>query len=302
MSVLDSITDLPARIRAAGSNRALAAELGVDEASVRRALKRQNLSATPDNLSHEVEPSNVEIPVIFRDYSHLEDLYLYPLGDIHKGSAVHQGDRWREWVEYLCETPNASLMNTGDNLNAAIVGSKSDVYREVMTVSEAKWQLIEELRPLAETGRIDCISKGNHEDRIIRATGDDPGLDIARVLDAPYVEEAALFVYLVGDVTYEVYMRHGTGNGQSLAQLAKSAQVISADAYITGHTHRQAATADDYFVREGDRVVRKHRYFVSSGSFMGLEGYAAQRGYTPTRIGAPRVFLSGERHDLHVSI
>jgi hypothetical protein len=97
-------------------------------------------------------------------------------------------------------------------------------------------------------------------------------------------------------------MRHGTGNGQSLAQLSKSGSVIRADIYVTGHTHRQAVTADDFFVRSGGRVKREKRYFVSSGSFLGYERYAAERGYPPSRLGAPRIFLDGSRWDVHVSI
>jgi hypothetical protein len=122
------------------------------------------------------------------------------------------------------------------------------------------------------------------------------------MLDVNYIESAALIVYKVGVMEYEVYMRHGTGNGQSLAQLAKSGQVIRADVYVTGHTHRQAVTADDFFVRHNGKIRREKRYFVSSGSFLGYERYAAERGYPPSRIGAPRIFLDGRRFDVHISV
>jgi hypothetical protein len=71
---------------------------------------------------------------------------------------------------------------------------------------------------------------------------------------------------------------------------------------VTGHTHRQAATADEFFERDGAHLRRRRRYFVSSGSFLAYEGYAAARGYVPTRIGAPRIYLNGARRDVHVSI
>jgi hypothetical protein len=35
---------------------------------------------------------------------------------------------------------------------------------------------------------------------------------------------------------------------------------------------------------------------------MAYEDYAAERGYTPTRLGAPRMFLNGKRHEIHISV
>ena len=287
-------------IDAGASIRSVASKVGVNESSLRRRYHKRG-QGVPDALGSRVDDPE-EIPVIVRDYSGQPHHYIYPLGDLHKGSGKHQGRRWREWLDYLCSEPDRSLLNTGDNFNSAIIGSKSDVYDEVMRVGDAKRELREELRPLAEQGRVDAMMPGNHEDRITRAVGDCPVLDVAEFLDIPYVRASALIVYRVGDMTYELYVRHGTGNGQSLATLQKSAVTIAADVYVTGHTHRQAVTADDYFHREGDRCVRRHRYFVSSGSFIGLENYAAQRGYAPTRIGAPRIYLDGRRHDVHVSL
>lgn len=243
-----------------------------------------------------------EIPVIYRDYSSESRHFIYPLGDVHKGSKTHNKEMWRDWLAYLRKRKIASLLGTGDFLNVGIVGSKSDIYDETMTVGKAKREITHELRSLAETGRIDALAPGNHEDRITRSIGDCPIQDICDSLDVPYIEAAALLVYRVGNQEYEVYMRHGTGSGQSLIGLGKGAGVIRADIYVTGHTHRQAVTADDWFVREGDDSVRRKRYFVSSGSFLGYEKYAAQRGYPPSRMGAPRIYLDGERWDVHVSI
>lgn len=277
----------------------------VDEATVRRFAKRHgiafNNTSGPDALSHEVEDDH-EIPVIFRDYSHLDGLYLYPLGDVHVGAAKHQTERWREWVDYLVKTPHTAMLGTGDFINAAIVGAKSDVYEERLTVGEAKRQVREDLRPLAEQGRLDALMPGNHEDRIWRAVGDCPILDICEHLKVNYVRDAAMVVYRVGEVEYELYVRHGTGNGQAMSTLRKSNQVAEADVYVTGHTHQQQVTADNIFVRRGDKLERRARYYVSAGCFLGAEGYSVQRGYAPSRIGAPRIWLNGTRRDVHVSI
>jgi hypothetical protein len=288
------------RLREAGhSQTSIAQNLSVSQSSVSRALRREDRRVDP--LSHDAGEA-LEVPVIVRDYSHLDDLYVYPLGDVHLGAASHNSARWQEWVAYLQERQNTSLLGTGDFLNCAVIGSKSDVYDETTTVGEAKQDLEDDLKPLAQAGRVDVLMPGNHEDRIRRLIGMDLIADIARHIDVPYCSASCLLVYKVGSQTYEFYVRHGTGNGQSLVQLSKGAMVASADVYVTGHVHNIAARADEYFVREGDKVVRKRRYYVSSGSFLGYERYAAERGYVPTRLGAPRIFLDGERHDIHVSI
>jgi hypothetical protein len=107
----------------------------------------------------------------------------------------------------------------------------------------------------------------------------------------------------VGDETYEIYARHGTGNGQSAVGLFKGNLVLpTADVFVTGHTHRQIVAPDDFFIRRGKKLVRRHRYYVSSGSFLGLERYAAERGYAPTRLGAPRIRLDGRTHDVRVTV
>jgi hypothetical protein len=286
------------------TDQALADHLGVPRTTLRDHIYRLGMRE-PINVARERPEAEViptEIPVIERDYSDESRHYVYPLGDVHLGAIRHATATWEDWLTYLHKRPNASMLGTGDFLNTAIIGSKSDTYDERMTVGEAKRLLIKQLAPLAKEKRLDALMPGNHEVRIRRAIGDCPIRDVADTLEVPYIEAAAMFVYKVGDQTYEVYMRHGTGMGQSVAALAKSGYVIGADVYITGHTHRQAVTADDYFSRIESSVKRRKRYFVSSGSFIGYERYAAERGYPPSRMGAPRILLDGKRRDIHVSI
>ncbi|MCC6743439.1 MAG: hypothetical protein IT175_06225 [Acidobacteria bacterium] len=285
------------------TDRELADHLGVPRTTLRdhiyRIGMRDAIRAVRD-VPEIARPD--EIPVIFRDYSGEDKHYVYPLGDVHKGASTHDAELWRQWLGYLEDRECTSLLGTGDFLNAAIIGSKSDVYDERMTVGDAKRQVRDELRPLAEAGRIDGLAPGNHEGRISRAVGDCPILDICDTLRVPYIPAAALIVYRVGDVEYEVYMRHGSGMGQSLAALDKSRLVVRADVFITGHVHNQATRAGDIFERRGDMMERRKWYAVSSGSFLGYEKYAAERGYPPGRLGAPRIYLDGRRRDVHVSI
>ena len=308
------VIEFPTRDRAlealqrTGYNATQAAlTMGLNPRTFRDYVNRENLrpegvKAAPAGLTDDLssEPSFMEeVPVFTCDYSDRAEHFVYPLGDVHLGSKMHDAERWADWVGYLRANPETtSLLGTGDFFNAGIIGSKSDVYDERFTVGEAKRKLRDDLNGVT----VDCLARGNHEDRIVRAVGDCPVEDVCDWHGIPYVGTSALLVYLVGDVEYEFFVRHGTGNGQNLGQLPKGAMVAHADVYVTGHTHKQAATADEVFVREGNRMVRRRRYYVSSGSFLAYEGYAAARGYVPTRLGAPRIHLDGRRKDVHVSI
>lgn len=251
-----------------------------------------------------VEEGFVEIPVIRRDYSHLKKLRVYPLGDVHIGSPAHNRSKWINWLKYIESAGDTSMLGTGDFLNSALKTSVSDTYEEVMTVGAAKRQLRRDLQPLAEKGLIDGLIRGNHEDRIWKSVGDCPIEDVADFLKVPYASASALFVYVVGDQEYTVYMRHGTGNGQSPAALLKAGNIIHADVFVSGHTHRQGVVLEDLFMPDlkRDVVERTARRFVSSGSFLQYERYCATRGYQPAHLGAPRITMSGTDHDVRVSV
>ena len=305
MAELPRNGNLLALARRFATDQALANHLKVPRTTLRDHIYRLNMREAVNAVRERpVAARPDEIPIIRRDYSHLDKLALYPMGDVHIGSSAHSADMWEGWLRYLEDREDASLLGTGDFLNAALKDSKSDVYDETMKVSDAKRLLRKQLTPLAEDGRIDGLAPGNHEERIHRATGDCPILDVCDSLGLPYIETAALIVYTVGDQEYEVYLRHGTGTGQGFAQLEKSRLVIRADVYITGHIHNQSARVGDQFEhnRKSAHVERRKFLVVTSGAFLGYEKYAAVRGYQAGHMGAPRIHLSGRRHDFHVSL
>lgn len=309
MKLTQEQVDLAADLISRGQDsiRSLAEQYGVNESTLRRRLPANVRAHAPRNGAEAAkgtrQASRFEIPVIHRDYSNYDKLKVYPMGDFHLGSPYHDADKLDEWLAWMRDTPNATMLNTGDNFNAAILGSKSDVYAEVGTVDDAMEVFEEKLTPLAEAGRIDVLTGGNHEARIYRATGIDPMRSIARHLGVPHYEGAAVIVYHVGDVEYIFWVRHGTGNAPaSTNAVTRAGYVALADFYITGHTHRQQVVLDDFFIMEDGVMSKRPRRYVTSGSFVNYERYAAERGYAPSHTGAPRIHLDGRRKDAHVSI
>lgn len=285
------------------SRRAAARQLGFAESNI-RLWEREYDEALP-TAEPSIGDGVVEIPVVVRDYTASRFHYVYPLGDVHKGSPAYDGEKWHEWLDYLKSDANCSMLGTGDFLNAALKTSVSEVYDETQSVGSAKRELRAELQPLAS--RIDLLLPGNHEARIYKAVGDCPIEDIADAIGCPYARKVALIVYKVGSVEYLFYVRHGTGAGgvgARASRLEKQAQTLHADVYVSGHTHSQLVFPQEIFTYDPatEKVIRKRRYFVSSGSFLRYEDYAAGAGMVPTKMGAPRIRLDGERFDVHVSI
>jgi predicted phosphodiesterase len=251
-------------------------------------------------------PTKQEITVFDRDYSHLESLRVYPIGDLHIGGPEHASDQLDEWLQYLADAKNASMLNTGDNTNCAIKTSVSETYDERMSVGEAREMQTAKFKPLAEANKIDAVIDGNHEDRIYRATGDSPNAAVCQALGINYERATCVVRYTVGDQQYDVYLRHGTGGGRKIGSAINNLQdqenVIDADIYVSGHTHTQVAFVKDIFVPTDEGFDRKKRLFVCSASFVGYEEYAKKAGYAPAHIGAPRLYLDGRRKDAHASV
>lgn len=323
--------------KAGGDISTASGELGMPATTLRRHLKnagawvkveeirsRTKGGRSSDGLPEDPATNLSEIPIFHLDYSDCPTLHNYPLSDVHIGSDHFAEGVWDKWTDYLLTTPGVSTMLNGDGLNAAIVGSVSDVYSEKMPPGQATNLLEAKLAPLAEKGILDGITRGNHEARIWRAAGLDPLEMLALKLGVPYTPHGMLLVYHVGDQTYRVFVRHGTGNGAGTVgaqanQLERAARIIEADIYVTGHTHSQLAFPRDVFrwvpaegerqtlnsrafQISGDRVERNKMMFVSSGSFLAYEPYAAERGYPPAHIGAPRIFMDGRTKDIHASV
>lgn len=255
----------------------------------------------------EIDATGAEVPVFIRDYSDRAKLSVYPIGDLHIGTRFHARKMLTEWLNYLEKTPGTSLLNTGDNLNCAIEGSVSDVHGEKLTVQEGRRQLTELFRPLAEADKLDAMIDGNHELRVYKRTGDSPNAAVADALGVNYAMSSCIVRYLVGDQSYDLYLRHGKGGGRKMGGLVNLLQdqenIIDADIYVTGHTHTQVAFPKNIFAPDGrGGYARRKRLFVSSGSFLAYEDYAAEAGYPPAHIGAPRINLDGSVHDMHASV
>jgi hypothetical protein len=304
--ITQKVIEARALIEGGSTLRAAAAKVGVHRDTLRYRLTEPQ----PEQVSLPDIPDPDEVPVFVRDYTDRAKHTIYPIGDLHIGSPQHAGKALASWLDYLDQTDGVSMLNTGDNTNCALKTSVSDIHAERLTVRDARERQTKLFRPLAEQGKIDAIIDGNHEMRVYNATGDSPNAAVADALGINYTMAACVVRYLVGDQSYDLYLRHGTGGGGKLGaqvnRLHDPDKIIDADIYVSGHTHTQHASVTDTFritgTRKRPKVERRKQLFVCSGSFVGYEDYAASAGYVPSHIGAPRVFLDGRRKDAHASV
>ena len=194
---------------------------------------------------------------------------------------------------------------------SAIIGSKGDVYKAVMNVSQAKIKIKELLKPLADEGRILGMTSGNHEDRIYKPTGNDISLDMAMFLNLEDVYDKLGLHGLIhtGDISYSFYIKHGKGGGKTKAfkmrKLEEMAKVVkNCDLYMMAHVHDVLAFQTDPIfisINKNERYTIKQT-FTSSSSFMTYGDYAEEGDYEPGKTGSPRIRLNSLRKDIHVSI
>jgi hypothetical protein len=150
--------------------------------------------------------------------------------------------------------------------------------------------------------------------------------DLCRNLDIPYLTDEAIIELRWAQFhrrAVKIHAMHGWGGGRMVGGTVNKNKVMqnvasTCDIFLMGHAHqlnntvdvdtylpRTRKNADMYFV---EPVPRK-RHFVLTGSYLksiagGKSGYARRAGYSPTKIGSPRIkiYLTPSEPDIHVSL
>lgn len=233
--------------------------------------------------------------------------YLLPFGDLHYGHPNCEIDAARGYLKWARENDSWILL-MGDLLeNSSKESVGAGVYEQIMNPDEQKYQIVEMLEPYKDL--VLGLLTGNHEERTFKQSGHDPSRAMAKMLGVPYLRYGAFVRLLVNGVGYTVYATHGssgsiTSSGK-LNAVKRLATWVDADIYLMGHMHD--LIVDSNIRKELDlrnKVVRDRRQtFCVTGSYVGFEdSYSEMKGYSPGRLGSPRVRLSGEDEDVHVSL
>lgn len=233
---------------------------------------------------------------------------LYPLGDLHIGSPLHNPDAFQKWYEDVQSDPNGFVVLVGDLMDIGIKSSKSSVYNQTTTVKEQKKELVNLLEPISHK-ILGCVT-GNHEERITKEIGDCPTYDVLSKLDLEDLYRPNLgFIKLAfgsrkkcpsQKQVYTIGLHHGA----SKSKVDKFKYAIDGlDVMITGHTHTPSVDFPSKIVLDTRNECIKMVDFVNLvvPSFTTYGDYVERAMYMPNSgTKYPVIQLSGSEKEVKV--
>ena len=249
-----------------------------------------------------------DFDIISHEFPELKEIHIYPIADVHLGSQEHNQQKFLKVVKMINDDPVGYCVLVGDLCDTALKNSKSDIYSASMTIMDQLATAAEQLRPLAETGKILGMVGGNHEKRISREVGLDASFIIAEKLGiADLYRPAMCFIQIKINTTdpshdnrkcYYIGMTHGNGGGTTYAFLNKNQQFAQicegCDALITGHTHKPAAItpARLRIDRRRQKITVVPILCVTASSWLDYGGYALEKMLLPAATCRPQILTA----------
>ena len=254
---------------------------------------------------------------------------MYPLGDVHLGSANCDVKLFDSVIADIREDPRALWIGMGDmvesiapndkrwhagGLDERIVNLASqdrigDVYVE---------KLAAKLKPIADK----CVAygDGNHEATFDRHYFTNLSVRVLDAIGRPdcYTSWACLTRLVFDHRTRErslatrVYHAHGWQAGrQEGGKVNESRRLlayIDADVYLSGHSHSKWVVPQTRLETDGrfKKLIAKEVYTAHTGSFLRTlqqdhVGYAERSGYPPTTLGVIRFGLRPEEDRVRIT-
>lgn len=241
----------------------------------------------------------------------LKDITIIPISDVHIGDPNCNLKVFKDVLKEIENTPNMYCVLNGDLCNIALKTSKSDVYSDTMTPGEQIEKLVELLYPIRD--KILVIGSGNHEDRIKKETGFDALKQVAERLGVgdKYCDNSWYLFLRFGEkqsgakrpMCYTISGYHGSGGispGASVNKAQKMAEIVPADIYVMGHTHKASITPfSTYEVNYGNNSIsKKDSVCIVTNSFLNPGGYGEKKGYQPVSIAQTKIELDGTKRKI----
>lgn len=231
------------------------------------------------------------------------------MGDFHVGSEGFSEHQLVAYIKWVKANPHVRVILMGDLLEMASLSHYTKEQKE--TSKQQLATVISLLRPIKD--QIICILEGNHEERFSRIVdsmytipeiiADKLGMNKV-ILVGP--QKGAVLVLKTENQYYPIYVIHGhTGaivnKGTQLKRMAFTTKVP-----LIAHGHTHTIYHDHYVYRSVSKVKGKfyesifQQHWVSTGCFVKYLGYAEQRSYPMTKIGAPIIRLYSKKENMMI--
>jgi predicted phosphodiesterase len=233
---------------------------------------------------------------------HGKHVTIIHAGDVHIGTDACTYRAFKELLEYVLQAPDTYIAFQGDLVDVLTAHSVGVMAEQAMTIQEQFTLATADLMPLAKANKILWVIKGNHEDRLDRATKNivDGAQWMARVLDVNYLYTEGYTRLHCGDASYLSYNLHGFNAGSSAgARRNKMDSMLtkfpSADIITCGHNHQLdiIQRVDDTILPNNQRA-HKQRWGLYTGTFHSYIGYPAEAGLGASPLGATAVHFDIE--------
>ena len=226
---------------------------------------------------------------------------LYPLGDWHIGSKQSNIPFVKQIINEVKDDPAAYWCGMGDLMENAVLGSKSDIYTQIMSPSDQMDFIVELLEPIKDKGLFTIA--GNHEARTMRIVGLRPEQYISKQLGVPYLGFSVGAVFQLSNCktpnSFNCYFHHSWGGGylkgSKVNASEKLQQVVrDPDAVFSGHTHITSRVQSTWYGFGRTQMIEKKTISYIIGSALAYdESYAEERGKPPASVEAIKVTFVG---------
>lgn len=232
---------------------------------------------------------------------------LFPLGDFHYGSRQCDVDFIKQVVEKVRITKNGYWCGIGDMIENAIIGSKSDVYLQVVPPREQLHAVAALLAPIKDKGLF--LIAGNHEQRSMKAVGMIPEEFLAMELSLPYMGYSCMaYLQTKSPKTphgFSCYFHHNYGGGYTNGGKVNRSDALrriapTVDAAFSGHFHVTGRTPTTWYEPGDKSILKKTGYnYITGSSLTWNESYAEERAKPASSLEFISVeFIGGTRGDV----
>lgn len=232
------------------------------------------------------------------------------MGDFHVGSEGFSEHQLSAYIKWVKENPHVRVILMGDlvevgDLSSYLPAQKEDFKRQIE-------RLVDLLEPIKQ--QIVCILEGNHEERYAKQVKNAIEfshylaleLGIANKVFKPGPQKGQMLVFKVRDQFYPVYAIHGSTSAiyNKGTQLKRAAFTTKVPLIVHGHTHQ--IYHDHYVYRTVNQIDNEfwegyfEQHWLVSGCFVKYLGYAEQKSYPMTKIGAPIVRFFGKEQGIMI--
>jgi hypothetical protein len=258
-----------------------------------------------------------------------DEFVLYPIGDIHFGSANCDVKLLDEVIAEVRENPKALWIGMGDAVESIAPNDKrwhaGGVDERVVSLANQDRigdvyveKLAAKLRPIASQ----CIAygDGNHEASFNKHYYTNLSVRVLDAIGRPdcYTEWSCLTRIVFGHATRDrslpvrVFHSHGWQAGrQEGGKVNESRRLlayIEADVYLSGHSHSKWVVPHTRLETDVrfTKLVAHEVYTAHTGSFLRTlqqdhVGYAESAGYPPTSTGVVKFVLKPEEDKVRIS-